>query len=64
MTYQDDIELAKEKMLQAERALENYFLAQVYDGTVYDPEKEKQLRNAAATARDKYVNQLGNSIPE
>ena len=41
MTYQGDTEIAKEKMLQAESSLENYFR-----GPVHDIELGKQLIEA------------------
>ena len=51
MPYQTDVDLAKEKLLQAERALENYFRS-----AVKDPKLEKQLINAVIVAKHKYIN--------
>lgn len=48
----------KERMLQAERALADYFR-----GFSYDPEQERMLADAARSARDEYVDQLNNLWP-
>lgn len=53
MPYQTSIEIAKEKMLQAERELENYL-----DSADYDPEQARQLINAAEVARDEYISEV------
>ena len=45
MTYQGDTKIAKEKMLQAESSLENYFR-----GPVHDIELGKQLIDVANAA--------------
>ena len=52
MTYQGDTEIAKEKMLQAESSLENYFR-----GPVHDIELGKQLIDVANAARREYLGQ-------
>ena len=52
MTYQGDTEIAKEKMLQAESSIENYFR-----GPVHDIELGKQLIDVANAARREYLGQ-------
>ena len=53
MVHENEIELAKEKMLQAENALEDYFRS-----AKYDPEKAMQLSDRASAARLEYISQL------
>ena len=53
MSYKDDIEIAKRKLLQAERALEDYFR-----GPVLDIELAKQLIDAETVARDEFLDRL------
>jgi hypothetical protein len=53
VTYQEDLSSAKEKMHQAEKALENYFQC-----TVCDLELLKQLIRAEASARNEYIDQI------
>jgi hypothetical protein len=58
MRYPSDSELAKERMLQAEHALEDYFRS-----STYNPEEEKQLADAVKVARDEYITQLAALLP-
>ncbi len=58
MPYETNIELAQEKMLQAESALENYFRS-----AAYDPEQARQLINAETVARDEYIRQVARLYP-
>ncbi len=53
MSYQDDVAISKEKMLQTTRALEDYLR-----GQVYDPDYGRRLINAAALARNEYIDRL------
>jgi len=53
MRYQGDTEIAKEKMLQAESSIENYFR-----GPVHDIELGKQLIDAANAASREYLSQF------
>jgi len=55
MSSANPSELAKEKMLQAEAALADYFR-----GFIYDPEREKQLAEALEGARTEYLTKLAN----
>ncbi len=58
MPYQTNIELAKEKMLQAESALEDYLRS-----TAYDPEQARQLIDAVTVARDEYISEVARLYP-
>ena len=58
MPYKHDLELAKEKMLKAENALENYLLSTVDGCVIYDSERAKQLISAATVAREEYIDWL------
>lgn len=53
MLFQNQAKLAKEKMLQTERALEDYFRR-----SIYNPEQEKQLLDAARVARGEFIDHL------
>lgn len=53
MSFQTQVRLAKEKMLYAERALEDYFRS-----PMYNPEQEEQLANAVKAARNEFIDQL------
>lgn len=59
MEFQDRIELARGKMLQVERELENYFR-----NARYDPEQEKKLVDAVKASRDGYVDKLALLFPD
>lgn len=52
MPYLTNIELAKEKWVQAESVLENYFRS-----ATHDPNQETQLINAVIVAKHNYINQ-------
>jgi hypothetical protein len=52
MPYQTNIGLAKDKWVQAESVLENYFRS-----AAHDPDQENQLINAVIVARYNYINQ-------
>ncbi len=58
MFYQRDIEIAREKMLQAEKALEDYLR-----GSVHDLELAKQLGNAVKVSREEFINKLATLCP-
>jgi hypothetical protein len=53
MQYQDQLELARQKMAQAQDAFDEY----IRTGK-YTPERGVQLANALKTARNEYVDQL------
>jgi hypothetical protein len=53
MPYPDNIQLAREEMLKAEKALMEYL-----HGPTFDPEKVKTLADAVRISRNKYVEQL------
>lgn len=59
MSYQKGIELAKEKLLQAEAALESH----VRSGA-NDPEQHKQLAVAVKVARGESIDQLASLCPD
>ena len=52
VTYQDDLSSAKERLLQAEKVLENYLQC-----PISDIELLKQLIRAEASARTEYIDQ-------
>ena len=63
MSNQGDIELTKEKMLQAESALANYFRTTAHHGAAYDSEKANQLTIAVTIVREEFIEKLGNVSP-
>ena len=57
MPYPIDLKLARQKMHQAEKELQDYMFAN-WKGSRYDPEYGKQLITAATRARSAYIDQL------
>jgi hypothetical protein len=58
MATPNSVDVVKDKMLQAERALADYFQSHLYD-----PDEERRLADAAKAARQEYVSQLSNPWP-
>jgi hypothetical protein len=59
MTYQNNSEQARERMLKAEEDLRRYL-----EGSVFNLEMEKQLSAAANAAREGFIDQLASLFPE
>ena len=59
MPYQNNVELAKEKMRQAEAVLDNY----VRSGA-YSPELQQQLADAVIITRDEFIEQVASMVPD
>jgi hypothetical protein len=59
MPYIEKFELARQRMLQADRALSNYLRS-----PFYNPEHAKQLADSVKTARDEFVASVASLLPE
>jgi len=59
MSFQNNSEQARERMLKAEEDLRRYF-----EGSVFNLEMERQLSEAANAAREEFIDQLASLWPE
>ena len=59
MPYTYKFELARQKMLEADRALNDYLR-----NCFYSPEQEKRLADSVKAARDEFVDSVASLFPD
>jgi hypothetical protein len=59
MSFQNDCDQARERMLEAEENLRHFL-----EGSVFNLEMEKQLSVAAHAAREEFIDHLASLWPE